>query len=573
MKDWLPPLADVPMWGCPWHGLVEGSLLTLPDASTMAWTQPTGGDAIPIKAVGQPAIDRTPEQLAEDAAKGHQWLDHALLSGRTRQIYGQATATTQERWLYAPAPGVVFLCELKTASNSAEANASGGNATLVIGITPWRVDGDTPVEREVTVNMSGIGQPQWDSGAGLVDKTLYPYLASMSLSGSRAAIKLNSSVAVTCGWLLLTLDGLEQDSITVTGSVHASRAETFRFSFDYTLHYIGDTNRYYYDLAAISYDCNGDGTPDTAYYMTHMSAPRLVWPRSYDLDYRKGWLVDIYWDGETAKSVVYESRLIESRIISDQAGFDQGDYRVWSDFGVAKPCPSTEPYPTSYQYGSATATYENKLHLLIGEVSIMSFGVEQATDGAITWDNHLLINMTMPVAYYLNTTGIASDCLLRHFDGTTTANTIGPDWAFLQDTQANHETFMANWEAASAADAIDQAFHDWVYDGAINPVGTVHNHNLWVTFVPQGASDYFYQLASLKRVAYGAYVGCEWFYDQAPSPDTYWSYITAVGTPAGRHTFSEITLSVWANFIYLTGSYQPQTDEVAVRYDTPVCYV
>ena len=67
-----------PMWGCPWHGLVTVSGLTLPNDTTIPFPGPgvlndTAGDTILLKVPGVPEIERSPEEAAADAAAGRQW--------------------------------------------------------------------------------------------------------------------------------------------------------------------------------------------------------------------------------------------------------------------------------------------------------------------------------------------------------------------------------------------------------------------------------------------------------------------------------------------------------------------
>lgn len=114
-KNQPGPPGVITLWGHPWHGLVEDGVLTLPNAATMAYPAPSGegeADVLVFQVPGTPAVTRTPEQTAADAAAGRQWLDHAIISGRsTRRLYGQAIGGNGS-WLYAAPDGSRWLVTL-----------------------------------------------------------------------------------------------------------------------------------------------------------------------------------------------------------------------------------------------------------------------------------------------------------------------------------------------------------------------------------------------------------------------------------------------------------------------------
>lgn len=102
-----------PAFGCPFHGLVKGGSLTLPDASAMDYPQPTslelgaGGITQRVKGAGAALPVRTPEQAAADTAKNYQWLDYAIASGENGQLCGQALGDTWH--LYTDPAGVTWM--------------------------------------------------------------------------------------------------------------------------------------------------------------------------------------------------------------------------------------------------------------------------------------------------------------------------------------------------------------------------------------------------------------------------------------------------------------------------------
>jgi len=84
-------MSSVPPWGVPFHGLIKGSELTLPNGQTIPCRQPSGfdferGHTHLIEVPGTPEVVRTSEEAAEDTASGRQWLNKAMISGN--QIHG-----------------------------------------------------------------------------------------------------------------------------------------------------------------------------------------------------------------------------------------------------------------------------------------------------------------------------------------------------------------------------------------------------------------------------------------------------------------------------------------------------
>lgn len=109
------PPGRVTVWGRPWHGLVEAGTLTLPNGATMPHPYPGdagAADVLAFRLPGTPAVVRSPEHAAADAAAGRQWLDYALISGRyDRQLYGQSIGGNGT-WLYAAPDGSRWLATL-----------------------------------------------------------------------------------------------------------------------------------------------------------------------------------------------------------------------------------------------------------------------------------------------------------------------------------------------------------------------------------------------------------------------------------------------------------------------------
>lgn len=102
------PLARVGIWGHPWHGLVQGGVLPLPNATTIGYPQPdttwpdTAGSTHRLHIPGIAPVVRSPAELAADAAAGLQWRNEAMLSGGRMQLYSQP----MDGWIYVDPAGV-----------------------------------------------------------------------------------------------------------------------------------------------------------------------------------------------------------------------------------------------------------------------------------------------------------------------------------------------------------------------------------------------------------------------------------------------------------------------------------
>lgn len=88
----LPDIKDVgivagfTVWGWPYHGVCEGGMITLPNATTHAMTQPAN-ELTWLIDMGLPAIERSPTELLADADNGFEWRNYALMSGGV--VYGK----------------------------------------------------------------------------------------------------------------------------------------------------------------------------------------------------------------------------------------------------------------------------------------------------------------------------------------------------------------------------------------------------------------------------------------------------------------------------------------------------
>jgi hypothetical protein len=99
----LLPFNDLKVWGSPFHGLVKGGQLTLPNAETMSYPQPGSGDTYLVKFSGVPAVERTPAQQADDDLAGYEWRTDAIIA--SNQLHGRGIGSP---WLHKDADGRVW---------------------------------------------------------------------------------------------------------------------------------------------------------------------------------------------------------------------------------------------------------------------------------------------------------------------------------------------------------------------------------------------------------------------------------------------------------------------------------
>lgn len=98
-----------PVWGICRHGLVTGGQLALPNGGTFPYSQPLGagpgstiwpdtyGKTLIATATDETTITRTPEEAADDYAKGYVWQTVSVLSGAASRLAQRAMTLS---WIY-----------------------------------------------------------------------------------------------------------------------------------------------------------------------------------------------------------------------------------------------------------------------------------------------------------------------------------------------------------------------------------------------------------------------------------------------------------------------------------------
>ncbi len=210
--------------GNPFHGLVKGGQLTLPNAATMPYPQPVGehwqrGSTALIKHPNAPGITRTPEEQAEDAAAGLQWWDRAILSGN--QLYGKELPG----WIYIDPNGDRWL----VTTTLSTAHLNGG--TCSVTLSRFGVLGGAPESYTYSVTVPNMGQAT-PTISGTTGTRVQRYHSSPTGSAAvfEVAVEFRGSDARwwiwrPVGWVEMTLSGLGS-ACSAAVIIRKNRAET-----------------------------------------------------------------------------------------------------------------------------------------------------------------------------------------------------------------------------------------------------------------------------------------------------------------------------------------------------------
>ena len=204
--------ANVPPWGCPWHGPVTASWLTLPSGATRYYPQPapssftlgqttyysadTYGSTHRVKVPGVAAVVRSPAEQADDTAAGREWRNEAILAGGKQQLYGQ----TLDGWIYIDPDGARWRVSCPEFSEQASRSLS---SPLPATVTLQRFGdlGRAPESYSypISLPLDAIGAA---GTAALIVDALRP-------DGSAAILNVHTrgTLRVPFGFLEVTLDG------------------------------------------------------------------------------------------------------------------------------------------------------------------------------------------------------------------------------------------------------------------------------------------------------------------------------------------------------------------------------
>lgn len=221
----IPPFWISKFFGCPYHGLVRNGVLTLPNAETIAYDQPGthNGNSYRIAIPGLPAISRTSEEAADDAAQGFQWKTTAIPYGAL-WLHGRSIGSSSG-WVYIDSLGMPWVVLFRTAPA-----ASGNAATLqlrarrLFSFGPFTV---TQKDFDQAVSDCGLDSAH-ATGAGNIT------IDDVDTNGSRVLLKvagvINNATSGTnargYAFLLLELSDDGADDIEFTAAVTIEKAQS-----------------------------------------------------------------------------------------------------------------------------------------------------------------------------------------------------------------------------------------------------------------------------------------------------------------------------------------------------------
>lgn len=144
---------NVPPWGCPWHGLVKGGRVYLPNGTSRPYPQPSNtlhnmsGNTSLVARPGVPLVDRTEEEQAADAAAGRQWWNVAVRAGD--RLHGREVPAGN--WIYIDPAGDRWLVSLNL-------NGAIGGGAANMTLRRFGVLGGAPIEYVYSVTVPDMEQ-------------------------------------------------------------------------------------------------------------------------------------------------------------------------------------------------------------------------------------------------------------------------------------------------------------------------------------------------------------------------------------------------------------------------------
>lgn len=225
--------ANVPPWGTPWHGPVQGGILTLPNGASMAYPQPvstsfTSGPSGSIinrpqdtygithrHAAGLPPVTSS----AADIAAGREWRNEAIFSGGRYQVYGKPL----DGWVYIDPDGGRWVVKIP-AIREQDARSLTSTLNVAVSFLKFGELGTTPALWPWAVTL-----PLPDIGA---TGSAYLMIDAIKPDGSAAVISVYSQAfterrmgRLPIGFIELSISG-PASAPTITASVVRTKAQT-----------------------------------------------------------------------------------------------------------------------------------------------------------------------------------------------------------------------------------------------------------------------------------------------------------------------------------------------------------
>lgn len=172
--------ANVPPWGCPWHGQVKSGRVYLPNGTNRVYRQPEatsyiGPGGVTVRpqdtygithrhAAGLPSIVRDAEEQVADAAAGRQWRNEAILSGGRPQVHAKLLSG----WIYIDPAGARWLVRIAELQNEPAVSFTSPFA-VTVELIRFGVLGGAPESYSYNVSLPFGDTDGISSGSLLVD--------------------------------------------------------------------------------------------------------------------------------------------------------------------------------------------------------------------------------------------------------------------------------------------------------------------------------------------------------------------------------------------------------------------
>lgn len=169
MDESFISLGKFRLLGCPYHGLVRGNRLTLPNGSNVdgQWDAMRVRGSVLLAVPGAPAVSRTTDEAAYDTTSGYQWRNDAVIHFDSNDVEGMLYGLrfTGGEALYAVGVGNCWSVKLPSSrATNGPVTELANPATLTafgrIGYSP------VAIEEEVTVTLEGYASEPTASPSG-----------------------------------------------------------------------------------------------------------------------------------------------------------------------------------------------------------------------------------------------------------------------------------------------------------------------------------------------------------------------------------------------------------------------
>lgn len=395
--------------GCPWHGLVEGGQLALPNGASMSYPQPTGyawqcGAAALIAHPGAPEVVRDTAAQAADAAAGRQWRNKAVLAGLA-QLHGVDIG--QGSWIYIDPAGDRWL--VSTTLHGATATAT----TATITLKRFGVLGGAPLEVVHSVTLPDMGQATPDIGKPLSALEISAYHTSPTGSGALFMIgwRYPSATAYDLrpvGWLEVLISG-PGAACSITVEVRKTREQTLG-SVGIVEQEPQDTGAWMYVALSVAVVDDSQGSPVCSGTITTTSTPSLTFSEvgeagSQRVEVRQGTQV-VEWDGYLIA--------------------------LWyAPGGAISELSLSQHWQAAYNLPSVTAgaaTNRVRVDTLSGGPGACDFSSQQTSEWQLNVTRSASVDTTLTMRYHLDGVEMGSTSISTS-ESTTQAQTLRGDGA------------------------------------------------------------------------------------------------------------------------------------------------